>query len=65
MTLNSQILLYLLQHGAGNHDADAANSWSCMAQVAGEDDSPVAQEDPRRRRAASPTRSANSTDLVD
>ncbi|XP_037441237.1 uncharacterized protein LOC119309310 [Triticum dicoccoides] len=57
-------LLYLLHNGAGDHDAGAANSGSGVAHVAGEDGSPMAQGDARRRRYASPTRSAQSTDWV-
>ena len=57
-------LLYLLQNGAGNLEAGAANGGSDLAQMAGEDDMAAVQEGAQQRRAASPTRSAQSTDSV-
>ncbi|KAM3262162.1 hypothetical protein ACQJBY_052703 [Aegilops geniculata] len=48
--------------GGGEQGAGAA--MTRVAQVAGEDDSPDAQDDAQRLRAASPTRSAQSTDRV-
>ena len=58
-------LLYLLQNGGdGEQGAIAANSGFGVAQLAGGDVSPDEQGDARRRRVASPTRSAQSTDRV-